>query len=75
MMVSLDGLIAGPNGDLEWFLSDQEFETEMLGLLRNVDAILLGRVSYQLLCDYWPSAGTSASAEAPGGFTSMDRGS
>jgi RibD C-terminal domain len=73
MMVSLDGMIARPDGDLGWFLSDGEFESEMLDLLRNVDSILLGRVSYQLLADYWPSAGTPAASEAPGGFTSRNR--
>ena len=73
MMISPDGSIAGHDGNLNWFRTDEAFETEMLNLLRGVDAILLGRVSYQLLADYWPSAGTSSSPEAPGGFTSHER--
>jgi len=73
IMVSLDGMIARPDGDLEWFLTDEGFESEMLDLLRNVDGMLFGRKSYELLAGYWPTAGTSASAEAPGGFTSQER--
>ena len=73
VMVSLDGLMAGRDGDLEWFRTDAEFEAEMFTVLRSVDAILFGRVSYQLLGDYWPNAETSPEAP-PGGFTSEDQG-
>lgn len=72
MMVSLDNRTAGPDGDLDWFRTDGDFEVEMLELLRNVDGMLFGRVSYELLAAYWPAAGTTAE-EAPGGFTSKER--
>lgn len=73
MMVSLDGFVARPDGNLDWFLTDGEFEDEMLTLLRSVDLMLFGRVSYQLLAEYWPTAGTSSAQDAPGGFTSQER--
>lgn len=73
MMVSLDGHTARPDGDLSWFRTDEQFEGDMLALLRSVDAILFGRVSYQSLSQFWPSAGTEATGEAPGGFTSKAR--
>ena len=44
MMISLDGSISGHDGNLDWFRTDEAFETVMLSLLRGVDAILLGRV-------------------------------
>jgi dihydrofolate reductase len=71
--VSLDGFIARPDGNLDWFLSGDDFEVEMLALLRSVDALLFGRVAYELLASYWPSAGTQTAGEAPGGFTSKER--
>lgn len=73
MMVSVDGKTARPDGSLDWFLTDRDFEDEMLALLRNVDGMLFGRKSYQLLADYWPSADQPGAAEAPGGFTSDER--
>jgi dihydrofolate reductase len=73
MMVTLDGLVAGRDGNLDWFRSDAEFETEMLSLLRNVDAMIFGRVSYELLAQYWPGAGTTSADAAPGGFTTKER--
>ncbi len=71
MMMSPDGRIARADGDLGWFVTDARFEERMLGLLRRVEAMMFGRVSYQLLADYWPTAGTPAAADAPGGFTSQ----
>lgn len=73
MMVSLDGMIARADGDLSWFRSDEQFETEMLTLLRSVDAMLFGRVSYEILASYWPTAGAPAAGGAPGGFTTPER--
>ena len=66
MAVSLDGMTARADGDLGWFRTDEDFELEMLGLLRSVDRILLGRVSYELLADYWPTAGTAAAGGCAG---------
>lgn len=72
MMVSLDGQIARPDGNLDWFLTDADFEDEMFALLNSVDAMIFGRKSYELLKEYWPTAGTS-DEQAPGGFTSKAR--
>lgn len=58
MMVSLDGFIEGPNRDLDWPIVDKEIDRYADELLDTVDAILLGRVTYQLFVDFWPSATT-----------------
>jgi dihydrofolate reductase len=43
----------------------------MLGLLRNVDGMIFGRIAYQLLAQFWPTAGTSSDT-APGGFATRE---
>jgi dihydrofolate reductase len=53
--VTLDGFIAGPDGALDWSVGDEAFDREQLpALLSRVDAILLGRLTYQALAAYWP---------------------
>lgn len=54
IFLSLDGSFEGPNKELDWHVWDDEMEKYMSDFLNNVDAILLGRVAYQLLADYWP---------------------
>ncbi|HEU4436803.1 MAG TPA: dihydrofolate reductase family protein [candidate division Zixibacteria bacterium] len=56
MMVSLDGFFEGPKQELDWHVWDEEMEKEAHETLDSVDAILLGRVAYQLFADYWPKA-------------------
>ena len=55
-MVSLDGFIEGPKRELDWHVWDEEMEKEAHQTLDSVDAMLLGRVAYQLFADYWPTA-------------------
>jgi dihydrofolate reductase len=57
IMVSVDGFIEGPNKELDWHVFDEEMEEHMsTQVLNKVDGILLGRVAYQLMADYWPTA-------------------
>lgn len=66
MFVTLDGFAAGPAGELEWFteVADEELDHRMADLLRNVDGVLLGRATYDLLGGYWPNAEHDASTPA-----------
>ena len=59
--VTLDGFFAGPNGELDWHIVDDEIKEYANDLLSNVDALLFGRVTYQLMADYWPAAATNPS--------------
>jgi dihydrofolate reductase len=59
MMVSLDGFIEGPDKKLDWHVWDEETEAFMYDVLGSVDGILLGRVSYELMKAYWPTANDS----------------
>ena len=62
MMVSLDGFMEGPNRELNWHVVDDDFNRYVADMLSSIDTLLLGRVTYQLFADYWPS---STDAEAP----------
>jgi dihydrofolate reductase len=70
---TLDAQVAGPGGDLEWFRSDEEVEAAHLDVLRSADAMVFGRVAYDELAAYWPTAGASTADDAPGGFSSDER--
>lgn len=59
MMVSLDGFIEDAGKKIDWHVWDEETEAFMYDVLGSVDGILLGRVAYELMEDYWPSAGDS----------------
>ena len=52
-LVSLDGYIAAPGGDLSWFAVGPEFLDYANGLMQQVGAILFGRVTYEMMRDYW----------------------
>ena len=43
---SLDGFIAGPNGEIDWILPDPT--VDLAALYANVDTVLLGRRTYEL---------------------------
>jgi len=57
---SLDGYIAGPNGELDWLDSIPNPDKDDMGyldLMNEVDAIIMGRKSFDFLCSYdgdWP---------------------
>ena len=47
MMVSLDGYIDGPNGEMDWVPFDEEFQKYNNEDLSTYDTFLYGRVAYQ----------------------------
>ena len=55
-MMSLDGLMSGPDGEFDWPLADEEFEQRANELLDAADTLLLGRNTYQMFSSYWPTA-------------------
>jgi len=54
-MVSLDGYIEGPNGELDWHNVDEEFNDYAICMLQKVDTLLFGRKTYEMMAAYWPS--------------------
>ena len=54
--LSLDGFVAGPKGELDGFPSAEENLEFVCKLTEEADAALFGRISYELLNSYWPTA-------------------
>jgi dihydrofolate reductase len=59
MSVTLDGFMEGPNRELDDTAQvvDEDFDDRYANdMLQSIDAVLLGRRTYELFADYWPSA-------------------
>ena len=54
--VTLDGYIAGPNGEMDWIgeIYDEAMGTYENELVSSADTLLLGRVTYQSFAGSWP---------------------
>lgn len=54
--ISLDGFAATPNGEIDWIkISDELFD--FVGTLTDkADGVIYGRVTWQMMDDYWPEA-------------------
>lgn len=65
MSVSLDGMIAGPGGDLGWHLVDDELHTHFNDTLAAAGAFLEGRVMFELMQQFWPTADADPDAPLP----------
>ncbi len=55
-MVSLDGFFAGPKGEIDWFVWDDTLKDMSISTLGRVDTLLFGRVTYEMMASYWPTA-------------------
>jgi dihydrofolate reductase len=60
--VTLDGFIEGPQRELDWVNADDELHDFYTDLLRTGDLVLFGRVTYELMVNYWPMAPTDPKA-------------
>ncbi|MEJ7770154.1 MAG: dihydrofolate reductase family protein [Chitinophagaceae bacterium] len=62
MHASLDGFVAGLHGEMDWIVFDEELADEVGKLTHTADTALYGRVTYQMMENYWPTAAESAGA-------------
>lgn len=62
MHISLDGFVAGPNGEMNWIKRDEELFGYIDKRIRETDAAMYGRVTYQMMQSYWPTAGDEPDA-------------
>ncbi|MVM35386.1 dihydrofolate reductase [Spirosoma sp. HMF4905] len=56
MHTSLDGFVAGPNGEMDWINLDDALFDFVGTMTDQSDTALYGRVTYQLMEGYWPTA-------------------
>jgi dihydrofolate reductase len=81
--VTADGYFAGPDGNLDWVVPDEEFDRsvaegiESSGTGPDVDTILFGRRTYQQFEAFWPNAlddsATAPNPHLPGGVSAEMR--
>ncbi len=55
MMISLDGFFEGPDHELDWHNVDAEFNEFAAEQLNEVDTLLFGWRTYELMAGYWPA--------------------
>src|SRR6185295_15314248 len=62
MHISLDGFVAGLNGEMDWIKVDEEIFDYIGKRISETDTALYGRVTYQMMENYWPNAGNEPDA-------------
>lgn len=56
MHTSLDGFVAGPKGEMDWINVDDEIFDYVGSRINESETALYGRVTYQMMEAYWPTA-------------------
>jgi len=62
MHISLDGFVAGPNGEMDWINFDEEMFDYIGKRISQGDTAIYGRVTYQMTENYWPTAADKPAA-------------
>jgi dihydrofolate reductase len=62
MHVSLDGFVAGQNGEMDWIKFDEEMFDYVGKRISEGNTALYGRVTYEMMENYWPTAADKPSA-------------
>jgi dihydrofolate reductase len=62
MHISLDGFVTGPKGEMNWIHVDDEIFSYGEKFIKQADMALYGRVTYQMMEGYWPTAADQPNA-------------
>lgn len=60
--ISLDGFVAGPNGEMNWITVNEEIFDHVGKRIAKTNTALYGRNTYEMMEDYWPAAGDEPDA-------------
>jgi dihydrofolate reductase len=63
--VTADGYFAGPDGNLDWVVPDEEQAKAAAADIPNFDTVLFGRRTYELFEGFWRHAVVDASGTVP----------
>jgi dihydrofolate reductase len=63
MHVSLDGYVAGPNGEMDWIKLDDNLWDYVTSVTNDADAALFGANTYKMMESYWPTADKQLGAD------------
>lgn len=59
---SLDGFVAGPNGEMDWIKLDDAMFDLVGKITEEASIALYGRKTYEMMDGYWPTAGDQPNA-------------
>ncbi|MBP9192635.1 MAG: dihydrofolate reductase family protein [Ignavibacteria bacterium] len=62
MHISLDGFVAGPGGEMNWIKINEEIFDHVGKRISKGDTSLYGRVTFQMMENYWPTAADKPNA-------------
>ena len=62
MHTSLDGFVAGPNGEMDWIHVDEEIFDFGEKKIYHTDTALYGRKTFEMMEGYWPTAADQPNA-------------
>jgi len=59
---TLDGFVGGPKGEMDWIKLDDGIFDLVATFTQKADTVLYGRVTYQMMNSYWPTAAEKSNA-------------
>ena len=62
MHTSLDSFVAGPNGEMNFITVNETMFDFIATMTAEADTALYGRVTYEMMQGYWPTAGEKPNA-------------
>jgi dihydrofolate reductase len=63
--MTVDGFVAGPNGEMDWLALDPEsWAADVERMKEKIDTVLLGRVNYEGFGGYWPTVADNPASGA-----------